>query len=302
MDNFNIHNWRQKLLLNEAEFDSKKSDLNKDGKISSYEKNRGMAIAKNMDGEIDEVQLGKEFSFTSDQWKSDPDNPNRKIPKAIAFNYPEMKDIVGSENIKLVAKTLGKNTRGRGAGRDKKEFVMYISKDLKTALDQVTRGRTSRQIEKGKFDLTKKLDAMPSAVRSILKKGTDGVKLTNFGTTPMYQVNWPIMGQAMGNSDIYWLATKKPIQEAVPFEKNALGEQPAYMPHDAENLEEHDWMTDMNDEVSMARTQLKTIIENATKLMQMAQDGDQYDSWVQAKLTKAADYLQSVYNYQSTEQ
>jgi hypothetical protein len=139
MDNFNIHNWRQKLLLNEAEFDSKKSDLNKDGKISSYEKNRGMAIAKNM-------------------------------------------------------------------------------------------------------------------------------------------------------------------KEAVPFKKNALGEQPAYMPHDAENLEEHDWMTDMNDEVSMARTQLKTIIENATKLMQMSQDGDQYDSWVQAKLTKAADYLQSVYNYQSTEQ
>jgi 3-methyladenine DNA glycosylase Tag len=58
----------------------------------------------------------------------------------------------------------------------------------------------------------------------------------------------------------------------------------------------------MNDEVSMARTQLKTIIENATKLMQMSQDGDQYDAWVQAKLTKAADYLQSVYNYQSTEQ
>ena len=38
MDNFNIHNWRQKLLLNEAEFNPDKSDLNKDGKISSYEK------------------------------------------------------------------------------------------------------------------------------------------------------------------------------------------------------------------------------------------------------------------------
>ena len=125
MDNFDIHNWRQKLLLNEAEFDPKKSDLNKDGKLSSYEKKRGMAIAKNM-------------------------------------------------------------------------------------------------------------------------------------------------------------------KEAVPFKKDAL--------------EEHDWMTDMNDEVSMVRTQLKTIIENATKLMQMSQEGGQYDAWVQAKLTKAADYLQSVYNYQSTEQ
>ena len=58
----------------------------------------------------------------------------------------------------------------------------------------------------------------------------------------------------------------------------------------------------MNDEVSMVRTQLKQIIENATRLMQMTQDGNQYDAWVQAKLTKAADYLESVYNYQSTEQ
>ena len=139
MDNFNIHNWRQKLLLNEAEFNPDKSDLNKDGKISSYEKKRGIAIAKNM-------------------------------------------------------------------------------------------------------------------------------------------------------------------KEAVPFKKDALGEQPAKLVHDAERLKERDWMIDMNDEVSMARTQLKTIIENATKLMQMSQDGDQYDAWVQAKLTKAADYLQSVYNYQSTEQ
>jgi hypothetical protein len=139
MDNFDIHSWRQKLLLNEAEFDPEKSDLDKDGKLSDYEKKRGIAIAKNMD-------------------------------------------------------------------------------------------------------------------------------------------------------------------EAVPFEKDALGEQPAYMPHDAEYLEEHDWMTDMNDEVSMVRTQLKQIIENATRLMQMTQDGNQYDAWVQAKLTKAADYLESVYNYQSTEQ
>ena len=298
-NNFDIHEWRQNKLLNEVEFNPKKSDLDKDGKISDYEKKRGMAVAKNMD----EVQFGKEFSFTDDKWTPDPNNPNKKVPKAIAFDYPKIKDMVGGENIKLVAKTLGTNTRGRGAGRDKKEFVMYISKDLKTALDQITRGRTSRQIEKGKFDLTKKLDAMPSAVRSILKKGTDGAKLMNFGTTPMYQVNWPIMGQSMHSPNIYWLATKNwDLAEATPFKKDALGEQPAYMPHDAENLEEHDWAMDMNDEVSMARTQLKTIIENASKLMQISKEGQQYDAWVQSKITKAADYLQSVYDYQSTEQ
>jgi hypothetical protein len=52
----------------------------------------------------------------------------------------------------------------------------------------------------------------------------------------------------------------------------------------------------------MVRTQLKQIMENAMRLMQMAQDGEQYDAWVQAKITKAADYLEAVSNYQSTEQ
>jgi hypothetical protein len=98
------------------------------------------------------------------------------------------------------------------------------------------------------------------------------------------------------------MAVAKNIKEAVPFKKDALGEQPVYMPHDAENLEEHDWMTDSNDESSMVNTQLKSLIQNAMKIMQMNTGGSQYDAWVQAKITKAADYLQSVYDYQSTEQ
>ena len=36
--------------------------------------------------------------------------------------------------------------------------------------------------------------------------------------------------------------------------------------------------------------------------MQISKEGQQYDAWVQSKITKAADYLQSVYDYQSTEQ
>lgn len=152
--------------------------------------------------EVDFPQL----SFTGDQWKADPNNPNTKIPKVIAFNYPAVKEAIGPENIKMFAKTIGKNTRGRGAGRDKKEFALYISKELKTALDQTTRGRSSRQIEKGKWDLTKRLDEVPSTVKSILKKGTDGGKLMSVGTGPqMYQVSWPVMGQSMKNEDLYWL-------------------------------------------------------------------------------------------------
>ena len=68
------------------------------------------------------------------------------------------------------------------------------------------------------------------------------------------------------------------------------------------DIKEDDWMLDPNDEVSMVISQLKTVLENATTLLQMAEQGDQYDAWVQAKITKAADYLESVRNYQVGEE
>ena len=68
------------------------------------------------------------------------------------------------------------------------------------------------------------------------------------------------------------------------------------------DIKEDDWMLDPNDEVSMVISQLKTVLENATTLLQMAKQGDQYDAWVQAKITKAADYLESVRNYQVGEE
>lgn len=68
------------------------------------------------------------------------------------------------------------------------------------------------------------------------------------------------------------------------------------------DIKEDDWKLDPNDEVSMITSQLKTILENATTLLQMAEQGDQYDAWVQAKITKAADYLESVRNYQVGEE
>lgn len=68
------------------------------------------------------------------------------------------------------------------------------------------------------------------------------------------------------------------------------------------DIKEDDWKLDPNDEVSMVISQLKTVLENATTLLQMAKQGDQYDAWVQAKITKAADYLESVRNYQVGEE
>ena len=85
-------------------------------------------------------------------------------------------------------------------------------------------------------------------------------------------------------------------QRALDYYASQLKEQPAEMIHNAEHLEEDDWMQ-ANDESDMAHGQLYNIKELATKLCNMIKEGDQLDAWVQAKLTKAEDYLDSVYHY-----
>lgn len=55
--------------------------------------------------------------------------------------------------------------------------------------------------------------------------------------------------------------------------------------------------TDYDHEGSMARTQLEKCIDHSEMLRNMISDDAELPAWVQAKLTKAADYLQSVYNY-----
>ena len=66
-------------------------------------------------------------------------------------------------------------------------------------------------------------------------------------------------------------------------------------------LKEDDWMQ-ADDESSMANSQLKSIHSNASKIESLIGDRDQLDAWVQAKLTKAEDYLDSVAGYLEGEQ
>jgi len=61
-------------------------------------------------------------------------------------------------------------------------------------------------------------------------------------------------------------------------------------------LQEDDWMQ-VDDESDMAGSQLISIKQNVNKLASIIDDGEQLDAWVQSKLTKAEDYLTSVYNY-----
>src|SRR6056300_199396 len=52
-----------------------------------------------------------------------------------------------------------------------------------------------------------------------------------------------------------------------------------------------------NDDSDMAKSQLYAIAKYALELLQMIKDGDPLDAWVQAKITKAADYVDAVQHY-----
>jgi hypothetical protein len=68
-------------------------------------------------------------------------------------------------------------------------------------------------------------------------------------------------------------------------------------------LEECDAMStneihhDLDEEGAMAKRQLHDMEKYAKELSQMLQDTTQLEAWVQAKLTKAADYLKTVKHY-----
>jgi len=65
-------------------------------------------------------------------------------------------------------------------------------------------------------------------------------------------------------------------------------------------LNEDDWQQ-KDDESDMAKSQLLNLIDTAKDLEAMISDGEQLDAWVQAKLTKAQDYIESVYHYMKGE-
>ena len=75
----------------------------------------------------------------------------------------------------------------------------------------------------------------------------------------------------------------------------------AFKPVDQDNTKgmglTHTYTTNYDHEGQMARTQLELCIDHATMLRSMINDKAELPAWVQSKLTKAADYLQSVCNY-----
>ena len=60
---------------------------------------------------------------------------------------------------------------------------------------------------------------------------------------------------------------------------------------------DHDFQRKDDHEAKMARADLMKMHEYSAKLFRMIGPNEELDGWVQAKITKASDYISSVYHY-----
>ena len=146
---------------------------------------------------------------------------------------------------------------------------------------------------------TFKFNLNPEGTAIILDLGNEPMELVDFVITQGNTVSMPTPELEDKLSD----AMKKYVAEPSNDEYDQMAAQ--QFPDDESqinrNIAEDDHL-DSDDESSMAKAQLKSIQSNASKLMDILGDDEQLDAWVQAKLTKAEDYLDAVAGYQSSEQ
>lgn len=98
----------------------------------------------------------------------------------------------------------------------------------------------------------------------------------------------------------YTLTTKSGQKIHMPFKTSADAKKYATNNSNIQSAEEtmeEDHHENPNDDSDMAKSQLYAIAKYAIELLQMIKDGDPLDAWVQAKITKAADYVDAVQHY-----
>lgn len=63
-----------------------------------------------------------------------------------------------------------------------------------------------------------------------------------------------------------------------------------------------DWTHGHDHEASMAESELKDLVSNASKVLSIIQPGDQLPGWVSAYITLASDYIHSIAEYMHQKQ
>ena len=100
-----------------------------------------------------------------------------------------------------------------------------------------------------------------------------------------------ITNRPESKKEVEKLAREKGVSSSA-FRKKVQNAKPG----DTFNLEE-DHHHNPNDDSDMAKIQLLQVAEYAHELLEMIENGQELDAWIQAKLTKVADYIGTVKHY-----
>lgn len=193
---------------------------------------------------------------------------------------------------------------------NKREFVERYGKDA----EKVMRGRAiknaktkTKNMHKDKIkEMVKSALQTPSAInaKEYLSKRDKDLKEA-FNPTDVVTMDIPLFIRMMeyaredakSDMDLHDVA-EKATQTSANGKTLTMSD---YTNLVGEKLNEDDWKQP-DDESDMAHSQLISIKSNADKLMNVIDPNEQLDAWVQSKLTKAQDYLQSVYDYLNGEE
>ena len=146
---------------------------------------------------------------------------------------------------------------------------------------------------------TFKFDLNPEGTAIVLDLGNEPMELVDFVITQGNIVSMPTPELEDKLSD----AMKKYVGEPSndEYDQMATMQAPTDPSQLNKNIAEDDHLQP-DDESSMAQAQLKSIQSNASKLMDIIGDDEQLDAWIQAKLTKAEDYLDAAAGYLDSEE
>jgi hypothetical protein len=193
----------------------------------------------------------------------------------------------------------------------KREFVEKYGKDA----EKVMRGRaikTAKQKTKN-MDKNKIKEMVKSALQTPPKidakeylSNRGNTLQERFNPTDTITMDVPLFIRMMeyaredakSDMDLHDVA-EKAIQASVDGKTLTMSDYDSVISKDV--LDEDDWKQS-DDESDMAHSQLISIKNNSDKLMNVIDPNEQLDAWVQSKLTKAQDYLQSVYDYLNGEE
>jgi len=300
-------------------------DINNDGKVDKtdkYLKNRREKIAKNLkeedleEGKLKNFVLGLGLSAAALAGISNMNN-NDPVVKRLKAEYEQAEPAKQDSIKKLITKRLifldtGKFDDNTPMKEDKKTVELpadtTFTLDLKHLMKKhLNEGKSQEDVVKLTKALMKKLHSKGKVevdgTKVIFKENANGEKyrvtISKNGTTTEQNIHntkeaadaqaKKINGGFMDRPGVKFKAVvSKDVKENQDDTQLALPEPPArdYLGDDGKDYEG-----------GMAKSQMLKMKKYAAALCDMIDDESQLEAWVQAKLTKASEYMSAVYHY-----